>query len=166
MAKIIFTPIGIIHSPFHRPEGTPIQPAAAADVAGTVTVFPAYQEGLQDLEGFSHLFLIYHFHLSKNSTLKVTPFLDQTTRGVFATRAPSRPNPIGISVVRLDRIEGATLFIRDVDVIDGTPLLDLKPYVPAFDSRTDARIGWLAANLEKMPKVRDDGRFSAPKDDS
>lgn len=161
MSPIIYTPIGLIHSPFQQPRGAPVQPPAAADVPGTITVFPEYQEGLQDLEGFSHLFLLYHFHLSQPCALKVIPFLDDTLRGVFATRAPARPNPIGLSVVRLDRVEGSTLFILDVDIVDGTPLLDLKPYVPAFDVRTGARSGWLAANLDKMPAGRADGRFSA-----
>jgi tRNA (adenine37-N6)-methyltransferase len=161
MLEIIFKPIGIIHSPFAQPQGAPIQPPAAVNVPGTVVIFPEYSEGLQDLEGFSHLFLIYHFHLSNNYTLKIKPFLDDVQRGVFATRAPARPNPIGLSVVRLNRVEGNTLFILDVDVVDGTPLLDLKPYVPAFDVRTEARSGWLTANLEKMPHVRADDRFSS-----
>jgi tRNA-Thr(GGU) m(6)t(6)A37 methyltransferase TsaA len=115
-----------------------------------VVISPEYQEGLQDLDGFSHLFLIYHFHLSRPYTLKVKPFLDATTRGVFATRAPARPNPIGLSVVRLERIEANTLFIVDVDVVDGTPLLDIKPYVPAFDAQPGARSGWLSEKLEDM----------------
>jgi tRNA-Thr(GGU) m(6)t(6)A37 methyltransferase TsaA len=125
-----------------------------------VVISPEYQEGLQDLEGFSHLFLIYHFHLSQQYNLKVTPFLDVTTRGVFATRAPARPNPIGLSVVRLERIEGNTLFILDVDVVDGTPLLDIKPYVPAFDAQPGARSGWLSEKLENMATRRADDRFS------
>lgn len=160
MSQIIFTTIGTIHSPFAHPQGAPIQPPAAANVPGTVIIFPKYQEGLQDLQGFSHLFLIYHFHLSNPYTLKVKPFLDDVSRGVFATRAPARPNPVGLSVVRLDRVEGNTLFILDVDVVDGTPLLDIKPYVPAFDIRAEASSGWIAANLEKLPTVRADGRFS------
>jgi tRNA (adenine37-N6)-methyltransferase len=161
MPEIIFKPIGIIHSPFAQPQGAPIQPPAAANVPGTVVIFPEFQEGLQDLEGFSHLFLIYHFHLSNHYTLKVKPFLDDTKRGVFATRAPARPNSIGLSVVRLDRVEGNTLDILDVDIVDGTPLLDIKPYIPAFDLRTEARSGWFASNLDKMPSARADDRFSS-----
>jgi len=161
VTKITYKPIGIIHSPFAEPKGAPIQPPAALNTPGTVVLFPEYQEGLQDLEGFSHLFLIYHFHLSQQYNLKVTPFLDVTKRGVFATRAPARPNPIGLSVVRLERLEGCTLHILDVDVVDGTPLLDIKPYVPAFDVRAEARIGWLAANLEKLTTICADGRFSS-----
>ena len=161
MSEIVFKPIGIIHSPFAQPQGAPIQPPAAANVPGTVVIFPEFHEGLQDLEGFSHLFLIYHFHLSNKYTLKVKPFLDDIQRGVFATRAPARPNPIGLSVVRLDRIEDNRLFILDVDVVDGTPLLDIKPYVPAFDVRAGAKSGWLTTNLEKISTVRADDRFSS-----
>jgi tRNA-Thr(GGU) m(6)t(6)A37 methyltransferase TsaA len=161
MSHIIFQPIGTIHSPFTQPQGAPIQPPAAANVPGTVVILPEYQEGLQDLDGFSHLFLIYHFHLSNQYNLKVKPFLDDIQRGVFATRAPARPNPIGLSVVRLEKVEGNTLYILDVDVVDGTPLLDIKPYVSAFDIRVETRDGWLTANLEKLPSVRADGRFSS-----
>jgi tRNA-Thr(GGU) m(6)t(6)A37 methyltransferase TsaA len=161
VSQIIFKPIGIIHSPFAQPQGAPIQPPAADNVPGSLVIFPEYGDGLQDLDGFSHLFLIYHCHLSKPCTLRVKPFLDDSQRGVFATRAPARPNPIGLSVVRLDRIEGNTLLIRDVDIVDGTPLLDIKPYVPAFDARTEARSGWMTANLEKMPTICADDRFSS-----
>ncbi|OGP73728.1 MAG: tRNA (N6-threonylcarbamoyladenosine(37)-N6)-methyltransferase TrmO [Deltaproteobacteria bacterium RBG_13_58_19] len=161
MHDIIFRPIGTIQTPFPEPQGTPIQPPAAKGVAGVVTLFPEYLEGLQDLEGFSHLFLIYHFHLSKGFTLKVKPFLDDQIRGVFATRAPARPNSIGVSLVRLERVEGDKLHVLDVDMVDGTPLLDIKPYVPEFDFRPQARTGWLAANLDKLRTARDDGRFTA-----
>jgi tRNA-Thr(GGU) m(6)t(6)A37 methyltransferase TsaA len=159
VTKITYKPIGIIHSPFAEPKGAPIQPPAALNTPGTVVFFPEYQEGLQDLEGFSHLFLIYHFHLSQQFNLKVTPFLDVTKRGVFATRAPARPNPIGLSIVRLERIEGNTLFILDVDVVDGTPLLDIKPYVPGFDALPQARSGWLSEKLENLATRRADDRF-------
>jgi tRNA-Thr(GGU) m(6)t(6)A37 methyltransferase TsaA len=161
MHDIIFRPIGVIATPFAEPQGTPIQPGAARHKAGTVRVFPEYVEGLQDLEGFSHIFLIYFFHLSKDFSLKVKPFLDDQMRGVFATRAPSRPNPIGISLVRLESVQGDRLEVLDVDMVNGTPLLDIKPYVPEFDFGSDAKIGWLAKNLEKLRSARDDGRFSA-----
>jgi tRNA-Thr(GGU) m(6)t(6)A37 methyltransferase TsaA len=161
MPDIIFQPIGTISTPFKEPRGTPIQPRAARGAPGTVQVFPEYLEGLQDLEGFSHIFLIYHFHLSRDFTLKVKPFLDEEMRGVFATRAPSRPNPIGVSLVRLERVQGDRLEVLDVDMVDGTPLLDIKPYVPQFDYGPEARIGWLEKNLEKLQSARDDGRFSA-----
>ncbi|MCD6131504.1 MAG: tRNA (N6-threonylcarbamoyladenosine(37)-N6)-methyltransferase TrmO, partial [Candidatus Hydrothermae bacterium] len=111
MNEIKYIPIGIIHTPFREPKGTPIQPAAARGVCGTVEIYLEYIEGLKDLEGFSHIILIYHFHLSKGVSLKVKPFMDNELRGVFATRAPSRPNPIGISVVRLIQIKGNVLHV-------------------------------------------------------
>jgi tRNA-Thr(GGU) m(6)t(6)A37 methyltransferase TsaA len=159
MDIITLRPIGIIATPFKEPRGTPIQPRAAKGVAGSVTLFPEYVEGLQDLEGFSHILLIYHFHLSKNFSLKVKPFLDERWRGVFATRAPARPNPIGISLVRLESVQGDRLQVLDVDMVDDTPLLDIKPYVPQFDFAPEARIGWLENNLEKLARAKDDGRF-------
>jgi tRNA (adenine37-N6)-methyltransferase len=159
MPDFIFKSIGVIHSPFAEPQGTPIQPGAGRDVAGTVDLLPELAEGLKDLEGFSRLILLYHFHLSRGFSLQVKPFLDDQPRGLFATRAPARPNAIGLSVVRLDGIDGARLFIRDVDVVDGTPLLDIKPYVPQFDSFPEEKIGWLAKNIDKLVATRDDGRF-------
>jgi len=149
---IQYKPIGVIHSPFKVPRDTPIQPAFARDIEGTVEIFPEYAEGLTDIEGFSHIILIYHFHLSNKFSLKVKPYLDDRLRGVFATRAPVRPNPIGISIVRLDRVVREKLYIRDIDIIDGTPLLDSKPYVPEFDTRETVKIGWLASKLNKLNK--------------
>ena len=137
----------------------PIQPAGAQGVAGTVEVATEYGDGLQDLEGFSYIFLIYHFHLSRGYSLKVKPFLDDTKRGVFSTRAPRRPNGIGISVVRLVGIEGCILYIEDLDIVDGTPLLDIKPYIPQFDVREAAGIGWLAGKVEKATAMEADERF-------
>ena len=160
MHEIKYTPIGIIHSPFKEPKGTPIQPAGAEDIDGTVEVFPEYAEGLKDVEGFSHIILIYHFHLSKKSPLKVKPYMDNNAHGVFAMRGPSRPNPIGISIVRLVRIEENILHIRDVDIVDGTPLLDIKPYVPEFDIREVKKSGWLDKNVYKLSSSKDDGRFT------
>lgn len=159
MKKINYMPIGIVHSSFKEPKGTPIQSSATKGVDGTVEVFPEYTEGLKDLEGFSHIILIYHFHLSKKPLLKVEPFMDNQIRGVFSTRAPSRPNPIGISVVRLVRIERSILYIQDVDIVDNTPLLDIKPYVPEFDVREVEKIGWLEKNVHKLSTSKDDGRF-------
>ena len=158
--SIAYVPIGVIHSKFKEPKGVPIQSAAAKGIEGTVEVFPEYVEGLEDLEGFSHIILIYHFHLSRHSTLKVKPYMDDRMHGVFATRAPARPNPIGISVVRLVGIERNVLYIQDVDIVDGTPLLDIKPYVPEFDVRKVDKIGWLEKNVNKLPVSKDDGRFS------
>jgi len=157
--KIEYQPIGIIHSPFKEPQGTPIQPPAAKGIDGTVEVFPEYVEGLKDLEGFSHIILIYHFHLSKKPSLVAKPYMDNEARGIFAMRAPSRPNPIGISIVRLIGIEENILHIQDVDIVDGTPLLDIKPYVPRFDGRDVVKTGWLEKNVHKLSKSKDDGRF-------
>jgi tRNA-Thr(GGU) m(6)t(6)A37 methyltransferase TsaA len=159
MSGIIFHPIGAVHTPFKEPQGTPIQPAAAQEAQGFIDLLPEYQEGLQDLEGFSHLILLYQFHLSPGFSLKVIPFLDDQPRGVFATRAPARPNSIGLSIVRLERVEGRRLYIREVDIVDGTPLLDIKPYVPRFDCRVQARSGWMEKNLDKLDLAKDDGRF-------
>ncbi|MCD6571945.1 MAG: tRNA (N6-threonylcarbamoyladenosine(37)-N6)-methyltransferase TrmO, partial [Thermoplasmata archaeon] len=152
-------PIGFIHTPFKEPKGVPIQPVAGEDIEGKVEILPDYVEGLKDLEGFSHIILIYHLHLSKKPSLLVKPYMDEKLRGVFATRAPSRPNPIGLSIVRLVKIKGNMIYIKDVDIVDGTPLLDIKPYVPEFDLREVNRIGWLEKNIYKLPSSRDDGRF-------
>jgi len=159
MNEIRYKPIGIIHSPFKEPHDTPIQSVCAGDVEGIVGIFPEYVEGLADLKGFSHIILIYHFHLSKRVTLKVKPYLDNSLHGLFATRAPARPNPIGISVVRLIKVEGGKLYIQDVDIIDNTPLLDIKPYVPEFDTLEKEKIGWLEGKVHKLSKTKDDGRF-------
>ena len=158
--RIIYEPIGVIRTPFPEPKGTPIQPRAARGVRGRVELFPRYAEGLCDLEGFSHVILIYHFHRAGPGRLRVRPFMDDREHGVFATRAPARPNPIGISVVRLLGIEGNVLHVADVDIVDETPLLDVKPYVPQFDAPSGARIGWLGERIGKLPQARDDGRFS------
>ncbi len=158
--EVVYRPIGVIRTPFKDARGVPIQPTAARGVRGLVEVFPEYAEGLKDLEGFSHVILVYHFHLVKTYRLLVVPFLDSEARGVFATRAPARPNPIGISVVRLLKVEGNVLHVEDVDIIDGTPLLDIKPYVPQFDSRPQAKIGWLEGRIGRLKVARDDGRFT------
>jgi len=148
-------PIGVIRTPFATGAGTPIQPAMAQGAEGTVELRPEYAEALSDLDGFERVWLIYWFDRSSEPKLTVTPYMDTQPRGLFATRAPSRPNAIGMSCVRLLGVEGTTLRIADVDMLDGTPLLDIKPYVPRFDAYPDARDGWLA----KSPKtVRDDVR--------
>ena len=159
MEDIRYRAIGIIRSPFEKSKGMPIQPAGARGVAGTVEVYPDYAEGLKDLDGFSHIFLIYHFHLSQRYSLTVEPFLDNTVRGLFATRAPSRPNGIGISVVRLVKVEGCTLDIEDVDIVDRTPLLDIKPYIPEFDIREVERVGRYANRVKKVAETEADERF-------
>ncbi len=154
-----FRPIGVIHTPFQDTDGMPIQPSGAEGISGNVEVLPEFAEGLMDLDGFSHVTLIYHLHRAKEHRLVVTPYMDSTPRGVFATRAPSRPNPIGLSTVRLIAVRGNTLEIDGVDMLDGTPLLDIKPYVPEFDSRVDIRIGWLERHRGRSRGTRSDNRF-------
>ncbi len=158
--EIKYKPIGVIHSPFKEPKETPIQSAAAKGINGSVEVFPEFVKGLKDLGSFSYIILFYHFHLSKKTSLEVMPYMDTKTHGVFSTRAPSRPNHIGISTVRLTSIKGNILHVKDVDIVDGTPLLDIKPYVPEFDIRQDVTTGWLEKNINKLPDTKDDGRFT------
>jgi len=138
----VFQPIGIIRSRHRSAERTPIQPVFASGCPGRVELFPAYREGLRDLEGFSHVILLYHLHRAGPPQLTVRPFLGDRPCGVFATRHPQRPNPIGFSLVRLSRIQGCILHLLDVDILDGTPLLDIKPFVPRFDRVPRARGGW------------------------
>jgi len=141
--SIQYEPIGIVHSPFKEPDGAPIQPSRAKGAVGTVEVFPEFVDGLCDLDGFSHIVLLCHLHRTGSYRLKVVPFLDTQLRGLFATRAPSRPNPIGLSVLELVEIDGNTLTVRGIDFIEGTPVLDIKPYVGEFDDRAGVRTGWL-----------------------
>ncbi len=158
-SSISYQPIGIVNSPFKDSIGTPIQPVASPNSKATVEVFEEYVEGLTDIEGFSHIILIFHMHLIKKSPLKVIPFLDTAEHGVFATRSPGRPNPIGFSVVRLEKVDGNILHITGVDIIDGTPLLDIKPFVPAFDVRKADKIGWYEKAVIEITTIKDDGRF-------
>jgi tRNA-Thr(GGU) m(6)t(6)A37 methyltransferase TsaA len=157
--EIRYKPIGVIHSPFKDVQGMPIQPTGAMGIAGTIEIEPEYCDGLKDIEGFSHIVLIYHFHLSDGYSLLVKPFMDDSLRGVFSTRAPRRPNPVGISIVRLVKVEGSMLHIENVDIVDGTPLLDIKPYVPEFDVQKNVRIGWLSDKADKANEIKADGRF-------
>jgi tRNA-Thr(GGU) m(6)t(6)A37 methyltransferase TsaA len=154
MSQIVYEPIGIIHSPFTEAKGMPIQPAGAEGVRGSVELLDRFCAGLRDLDGFSHIILVYHFHLSSGYTLEAKPFLDDVARGIFAMRGPARPNPIGISVVRLVGVDKCTLHIEDVDIVDGTPLLDIKPYVPDFDWRPADRIGWLTRKSKGVHRKR------------
>ncbi len=160
--SIEFAAIGHVRSPFTDPAGMPIQPSRARDVAGTVELLPEYAEGLVDLDGFSHIILLYHFHRSSGFALKVTPFLDDVPRGLFSTRAPRRPNPIGLSIVELRSIEDTVLSIVGVDMLDGTPVLDIKPYVGEFDARTPSRGGWFDEARYRRRRVEADDRFRSP----
>ena len=155
---IEYEPIGVIHSPFTELDGMPVQPTGAVGTRGTVELFPEYQEGLHDLREFSHIILLYHFHRSHGFDRQVVPFLDRQPRGLFATRAPRRPNPIGLSVLKLLDIRDNFLQIENIDIVTGTPLLDIKPYVPAFDGPTVARIGWYEDG-RVVSETRSDTRF-------
>jgi tRNA-Thr(GGU) m(6)t(6)A37 methyltransferase TsaA len=133
----------VIHSPFTDQKNTPIQ-SVFSSAEGRVEVFPTYDQGLEGLEGFSHIFLIYHFHQAEPGSLRETPFLDgERPRGIFSIRHYNRPNPIGISIVELEKVESNVLFVKGIDVLDGTPLIDIKPYVARFDHRGGARSGWV-----------------------
>ncbi|MEA2075472.1 MAG: tRNA (N6-threonylcarbamoyladenosine(37)-N6)-methyltransferase TrmO [Euryarchaeota archaeon] len=139
-----YQPIGIIHTEFRDKKDTPIQGIFARDAKGEVEVFSEYAVGLKDLEGFSHVILLYHFHRSDGYSLISKPFLEDEEHGIFSIRHFKRPNPIGLSVVKLESVRGNVLEISEVDVLDGTPLLDIKPFVPRFDNREDAKSGWLS----------------------
>lgn len=159
--EIVYRAIGMIHSPFTELAGMPIQPAGALGVVGTAVINPEFTPGLQDLDGFSHIILLYHLHRVDAASLTVTPFLDTEPRGVFATRAPKRPNPIGLSVVKLVRVEQNVLHLANMDILDGTPLLDVKPYVPEFDHQAQIRTGWLAKAQGQVQNKKSDDRFLA-----
>lgn len=156
---IVYKPIGIIHSPFKKLSDMPIQPTSESSAAGTVEIFAEFAAGLKDLAGFSHIYLIYHLHEARFGELTVTPFLDDEPRGLFATRAPNRPNPIGLSLVKLAAVEDNILIVENLDVLDGTPLLDIKPYIPAFEDTVDHRTGWLPEAKNKLRGKKSDDRF-------
>jgi tRNA (adenine37-N6)-methyltransferase len=157
---ISLAPIGIIHTPFASLEGMPIQPGGAREILGRVELKPELTPALADLDGFSHIYLIYCFHESKGFCQTVTPYLDDTPRGLFATRAPKRPNPIGMSVVELVSVAENIVIVRGIDVLDGTPLLDIKPYAPAFDAPEGlVRSGWMEGKKAVVSKARSDDRF-------
>ncbi len=154
-----YQPIGVVRSPFKTIEEMPIQPAGAGEVQGIIELRPELVEGLKDLDGFSHIIVIYHFHQVQQTQLTVIPFLDTRPHGVFATRAPKRPNPIGLSIVKLTRIEGNLLHVENPDMLDETPVLDIKPYVPEFDQPREVKTGWLEAAKGAVEKKKSDLRF-------
>ncbi|MBT3336358.1 MAG: tRNA (N6-threonylcarbamoyladenosine(37)-N6)-methyltransferase TrmO [Anaerolineae bacterium] len=159
MIEITYTAIGIIHSPFTKLSEMPIQPTSNSSAPGHIEIYPEYAEGLRDLDGFSHIYLLYHLHKVSQAKLTVTPFLDTMPRGVFATRAPSRPNPIGLSLVKLLRVEDDRVYVDQIDILNGTPLLDLKPFIPAFEGAENIRTGWLENAQKDIQKTRSDQRF-------
>ena len=160
MQTVTVEPIGVIRTPFTSLEDMPIQPGGGKDVLGELLIEPQYCEGLADLDGFSHLYLIYLFHRAADTKMRVVPFLDDRPRGVFATRAPVRPNHIGLSVVELVEVRDCRVTIRNIDVLDGTPLLDIKPYIAQFDGVAESRSGWMEAQKEEVEAKRSDNRFS------
>ena len=157
--QITYNPIGTIRTPFLLKKEMPVQPAGAMGYKGTVILKEKFAQGLSGLEGFSHIWLIYHFHKSEGFNLQVVPFLDDKKHGLFATRVPRRPNQIGISVVKLLSINNNILEIENVDIVDGTPLLDIKPYIPAFDCYDTERNGWIGDKNTDLNKIRSDNRF-------
>lgn len=160
MKDITFKPIGVIRTPFTKTEGMPIQPSGGREIRGTIQLNPGLQDGLADLVGFSHIILVYHFHRAIGYSLKVKPFLDSEMHGVFATRAPNRPNAIGLSVVTLEEIDGNRLTVSGIDILDGTPLLDIKPYIPDFDPKEQVRTGWIEGKSDQADSKRADNRFN------
>lgn len=160
MDPILFTPIGVIRTPFASLDDMPIQPTGAQDTVGEIRINEDLAEGLRDLDGYSHIHLIYYLHGSSGYDLTVLPFMDDVERGLFSTRAPRRPNQIGLSVVRLESVDGAVVHVRGIDVLDGTPLLDIKPYVARFDAPPADRFGWMERNADKAETLRSDKRFT------
>ena len=158
--KIEFTPIGIIHTPFKTVENIPIQPAAGAGFEGWIEIFNEYKEGLSDLDGFSHIYLIFYLHKSISYKLKVIPFLDTVERGIFSTRSPARPNPVGLSIVEIISIKENIIRIKGIDILDGTPLVDIKPYVPDFEITTNIKKGWFEGKEKMVSGKLSDGRFT------
>lgn len=159
LEPVTFHPIGIVHSPYKEKVGTPIQPSFDNETPGTIEIFAPYQEGLEGIEGLSHIYVLYVFDRAKEAKLKVKPFLKDIEVGVFATRAPSRPNPIGLSIVELKAREGWFLRVAGLDMLDKTPILDIKPYVPKFDIREVTRLGWMEGAMEDASRHRADARF-------
>lgn len=158
--NLTYQSIGVIHTPFHSKEGMPVQSKGAEGIQGSVALHEEFIPALKDLDGFSHIILVYHFHESRGYQLQTKPFLEEEIHGVFATRAPKRPNSIGISIVKLLNIDNNHLEIEGVDMLDGTPLLDIKPYVSDFDVFGNVKNGWLEKRKDDLNDVRSDDRFT------
>jgi len=157
---ICFRPIGYFRTPFFSPVGMPIQPAGARGVRGQIDILEEFSDGLKDLDGFSHVFVLYHLHEISGYKLLTTPFLDVVPHGVFSTRSPARPNPIGLSVLKVMGVDAGSIELEDVDVLNGTPVLDIKPYVAEFDACNANRFGWFEGNSERARAHRADERFT------
>jgi tRNA-Thr(GGU) m(6)t(6)A37 methyltransferase TsaA len=154
MERIVIKPIGVINTPYKEPKGIPIQGKFEKSVAGSIRLFPEYQAGLKDIEGFSHLILIYYFNRSNAERLTGKPFLEAAEHGIFTIRSPHRPNHIGFSIVKLKSVKGNIITFTEVDILDNTPLLDIKPYVKHFDSRDRVKNGWIEKHFKsgKIPE--------------
>jgi tRNA-Thr(GGU) m(6)t(6)A37 methyltransferase TsaA len=159
MKSIFMKALGTIHTPFDKLEDMPIQPKGAAEVIGTIELEEQYTEGLADLNGFSHIYLLYEFHMAQRTALTVTPFMDTTPRGVFATRSPLRPNHLGISIVKLIGVEKNIVTVQGIDILNGSPLLDIKPYIAAFDAVQQSQSGWMKGSEDEVAEKRSDLRF-------
>jgi probable methyltransferase, YaeB/AF_0241 family len=157
---ITYRAIGTLHSPHGSTTGMPIQPTGARGINGHITIFPEFAAGLKDLDGFSHVIILYHLHRVHGHDLLVKPFLDTQTHGIFSTRSPKRPNPIGLSVLELRGVQGARVLLSNVDILDGTPVLDIKPYVPGFDVWPAERTGWFEGKVENATTCKADDRFA------
>lgn len=157
---VVCRPVARVHCRFTEVTGMPIQSAAVPQELARIEVLAEFAAGLRDIEGFEYLLLFTHFHRCASEKLELTPFLDDHSHGVFATRAPARPNRLGLSIVQLLKVDGTTLHIAGNDMLDGTPILDIKPYVPRFDVRTTERIGWFADRLDALPTIRADDRMA------
>lgn len=156
---IKFSPIGYAKTPFEQIENVPVQGAGISKDIGELILDEEYAAGLDDLDGFSHIYIVFHIHKSEGYDLKVKPFLDNEHRGIFATRSPKRPNAIGLSIVEIDRVEANRIFVRGIDLLDGTPILDIKPYIQSFDNIKDTKDGWYERGLNPL-SVRSDKRFA------
>jgi len=162
--EILYQAIGYIRTPFQQVSEMPIQPCGAKGVQGIIELNPDYIAGLIDLDGFSHVILLYHFHKVKGYKLYVVPFMDDKPHGIFATRAPTRPNAIGISIVKLLRIEDDLIYFDGADMLDGTPLIDIKPFFPKYDNQQDVKFGWLEGKQDiDITQIKSDARFNSEK---
>ncbi|MCF8374072.1 MAG: tRNA (N6-threonylcarbamoyladenosine(37)-N6)-methyltransferase TrmO [Bacteroidales bacterium] len=159
MDQICYKAIGIIESPFDHAINMPVQSLVAEDIRGKIVLDPKYVEGLKDIHQFSHVYVIYHFHLSRGFELVAKPFLDNNEHGIFAIRAPRRPNPIGISIVKIEKIVKNVIYFSGVDMVNGTPILDIKPFIPQFDIPNDASSGWMKLKNVELGSTKSDSRF-------
>lgn len=161
---VTFKSVGFVESRFEQQAGTPIQGRMAPEETGRIVIFEEFAEALKDLEGFSHIYVFFKFDRASEKKLRVKPYLDTVERGIFATRSPLRPNPLGMTIVRLNRVDGNILEISGVDILNGSPVIDIKPYIPDFDFHNPEKIGWYEKNAERNSLVLADDRFADHKE--